>query len=169
MKKNKIINVLIVLAVIFIAIQFIRPSTDNPPVDPAKDFVNIEKAPENIRVMLKNSCYDCHTFETVYPWYNMVSPVSWYLKKHINEGRKDFNLSTWADFPVNRKSRRLKGAAGMVRNGKMPLWDYKLFHPASHLDEQQKEELASWFEKQAANYPAPPKQNNNQPPEHEHD
>lgn len=152
--NKKVRNIIIGLAVVFVGIQFIRPNIESPPVDPAKDFVNIEKAPENIRVMLKNSCYDCHSHETVYPWYNQIAPVSWYLADHIKDGRKDFNMSTWSEFPENRKGRRLKGAARLVRNGQMPLWDYKLAHPESRLTDQQKEELAVWFEKQSANYPA---------------
>lgn len=151
--NKKVRNAGIVIGIILVGIQFIRPSVDNPPVDPAKDFVNIEKAPENVRVMLKKSCYDCHSNQTYYPWYNQIAPVSWYLADHINDGRRHLNFSTWSEFPENRKNRRLNQSARLVRSGKMPLWDYKLVHPESDLTEQEKNELAEWFEKISPKYP----------------
>lgn len=166
MDRKKILNVLGIVAILFVGIQFIRPNTETPDVDQSKDFLVIEKAPENIQKMVKNSCYDCHSYKTIYPWYDQIVPVSWYVAHHIKEGREEINFSTWADFPENRKNKRLKGSARLIRNDKMPLWDYKLIHPGSKLNDQQKEELASWFEKQAANYPVSAPPNKGQSEEH---
>ena len=81
---KKYLSIIIgVIAVGLLILQFLKPGKDNPPVDPKLDLITTYKAPENIRVMLKNSCYDCHSHETVYPWYFDIAPVAFRLNNHI--------------------------------------------------------------------------------------
>ena len=79
---------LLILLGILLLIQLIRIDKTNPPIDPAVDFEPVVKPPDDVMVLLKSACYDCHSNETRYPWYSNVAPVSWWLKHHINEARE---------------------------------------------------------------------------------
>ena len=39
------------------------------------------------RELAKRACFDCHSNETVWPWYSYVAPVSWLLYRDVTEGR----------------------------------------------------------------------------------
>jgi hypothetical protein len=41
---------------------------------------------------LKTSCYDCHSNNTAYPWYNNIQPVKWWLADHVNSGKRHLNF-----------------------------------------------------------------------------
>ncbi len=70
--------------------QFIQTDKTNPKVDK-----NIEiKTNAEVMKIFKTACYDCHSNETVYPWYSNIAPFSWVVSNHINEGRKVLNFST---------------------------------------------------------------------------
>jgi hypothetical protein len=43
---------------------------------------------------LARACGDCHSNQTSLPWYGHVAPVSWWIHKHIREGRKELNFSS---------------------------------------------------------------------------
>ena len=79
---------LLVLLLVFIAIQLVPVDRTNMPVDKTQNFVDIQKPPQEVEKIIKNACYDCHSNETVYPDYAFVAPFSWAIKDHINEGRE---------------------------------------------------------------------------------
>jgi hypothetical protein len=77
------------LCVVFIMIQFVPVNRSNPPAQ--GDF---RGSPEVVSV-LRRACYDCHSNETVWPWYSRVAPLSWVIAHDVNEGRAVLNFSTW--------------------------------------------------------------------------
>src|SRR5690606_40665170 len=81
-------KVLVVLLVAFIIIQFFPIDRENPPINKGMDFLTIKNTPESTAALIRNGCYDCHSNETKYPWYTNIQPVAWFLKSHIDEGRK---------------------------------------------------------------------------------
>lgn len=142
---------LITLLVIFIGMQFFQINKENPPVNPNEDFLTMTQAPTEIATMIKTSCYDCHSHETQYPWYSNVAPVSWILKNHIDEGREHLNFSKWGTPQAFGEGEEGSGEAleeivETLQKGEMPLWDYKLMHPAAQLSETQKTQLITWFQ-----------------------
>lgn len=150
MKKTiRIIGISLLIA--FIGIQFIRPDQTNPPVDPKTDFLTLTQPPAEIATMIRNTCYDCHSHETKYPWYANVAPVSWILQNHIVEGREHLNFSKWGTPQAFGEGEEETGEAveeiiETIQNGEMPLWDYKLMHPEARLNESQKTQLIAWFQ-----------------------
>src|SRR6185295_13366817 len=97
----------IVLFVIFIGIQFVRPARTNPQVDEAQTiFARTQMTPE-VSAILDRSCRDCHSNKTVWPWYTNVAPISWWLSNHVSHGRGDLNLSEWGRLPSERQDRKL--------------------------------------------------------------
>lgn len=90
------------------AIQFIPVDRENKPIDSKNNFVDIYKTPQNIKVILKNACYDCHSNETIYPNYAYVAPISWTIKDHINEGREHLNFSEWGIYNKELKENAIE-------------------------------------------------------------
>jgi len=139
-------KVLIGIAVLFLLIQFIRVDKINPPVDPTKDFIVMTNAPKEVVEILKQSCYDCHSNETVYPWYFHIAPVSWWAKDHVNDGRKHLNFSVWGDFKEQRKVKKIDECYMEVEEDQMPLSSYTIIHGSAKLTMEQKATLVSWFQ-----------------------
>ena len=133
---------LLILLLILIAIQFIRPEKTNPPVNEKTTL----KAPENVMEILKRSCYDCHSNETVWPWYSNIAPLSWSIISHVNDGRKALNFSNWTKIDPKIKEKRIKRAIKTTANGMMPLSTYLWLHEDAKLSKEDKEVLKAWFE-----------------------
>lgn len=133
------------LLAIVIIIQFSRIDKVNPEAIPEKDFMTITNSPENIKKILKTSCYDCHSNLTEYPWYSNVAPISWWLKDHIDDGRKHLNFSDWADYPLKKKKHKLEECWEMVGNEEMPLPSYLITHGDAELTAEERAELVAWF------------------------
>jgi hypothetical protein len=134
MKKKTILWVLIGLVVVGLLIQLIPlPSRgNNPPVlsEPAWD------SPQT-RALAKRACFDCHSNETVWPWYSYVAPVSWLVYNDTMQGRSRLNFSEW-----NTRSQRGAGeVVGMIQEGEMPPAIYLPMHPAAQLTSVEKQQL----------------------------
>ena len=95
---KKVVLALFVLAfVVFLAAQSVRPDLTNPPVKAAMTIDGNPAIPADVKPIIKKGCADCHTNETKYPWYSNITPVNWWLKDHIEEGRQHMNLSLGMD------------------------------------------------------------------------
>ena len=89
------------------------------------------------RALFFNSCGDCHSNETRWPWYSYIAPASWLVVPHVREGREHFNVSEWSP-EVAKKAHE---AEDEIRRGKMPLPSYLRAHPHARLDPAQKNAL----------------------------
>ncbi len=138
-------KILIGLLIILVAIQFVRIDKDNPPVEESQEFMTIMSPPAEIATLMKASCYDCHSHETKYPWYTNVAPVSWWIKKHINEGRGHLNFSIWGTYSAKKAAHKLEECYEEVEEGKMPLTSYLPMHPEAKLSDEQVNLLVNWF------------------------
>ena len=142
--KRIIKIVVIVLVVAFIVAQFVRPDQSNPPVNTAETLEASTAVPANVEEILQRSCADCHTNTTSYPWYSQISPASWYLQNHINEGRHELNLSVWNTYAAKKKSKKLEELCEQVEQGEMPLPSYLLIHRDAALREGDARILCDW-------------------------
>ncbi len=134
-----------IFLIVFVVIQFFRIDKTNPPADKTKDFLYINNPPKNISAILKASCYDCHSDETVYPWYTNIQPVGWFLKSHIEEGRSKLNFSTFADYDLSKQVKKAHKAAKEITEGGMPLESYLLIHRDAKLTAKDKELLSNYL------------------------
>ena len=130
-KKSKV--TLMILAGLFLVIQFIRPERTNPPTDPAAAFEAVVKPPEQVRIIVERACQDCHSNQTVWPWYSNVAPASWLLADDVSEAREHMNLSEWGRMSPEKRLEALGDVCREVTAGDMPLWQYRLLHPAAQL------------------------------------
>lgn len=136
--------VLYFVIVVAIAMQFIRPDFKNPAVD---EKVTLNADP-HVMSTLKTSCYDCHSSETKYPWYQNVAPVSWIMSDHIVRGRKALDFSNWATIDPKVKLLRLERAKQMVTNDMMPKHEYLVIHKNAVLTNEEKQMLEQFFDAQ---------------------
>jgi len=137
------------LLAVLIVIQFFPPERNMAPLDPKEDFLIVASPPGQIADMIKNSCYDCHSNQTVYPWYSRVAPVSFYLDRHIQKGKEDLNLSEYGSMDKADKIKVLNDFYEVVEAETMPLQSYSLIHGAARLSEEDKKEIMSWSDKEA--------------------
>jgi len=122
----------------------------NPPVDASKTLrANAQITPE-AEAVIERSCRDCHSNETVWPWYSQVAPVSWLLTSDVNEGRHNLNFSEWGTYSQRKVANRLKGICDQVQRGDMPLWFYLPLHPSAKLTDADKKTLCDWTKQELA-------------------
>ena len=126
MKVVKIIA--IVLLVAFVGIQFMPTTRNQSDSVPSTDFMLVNNVPENIQKKLQVSCYDCHSNNTQYPWYNQVQPVAWFLEDHIKEGKAELNFNEWDSLSNRRKKSKLRSIIKQIESDEMPLNSYTLIH-----------------------------------------
>lgn len=128
-----------------VIIQFFRIDKNNPAPTPQLDFIKIKNTPQKTAALIRNSCYDCHSNESTYPWYADVQPFGWFLQNHIEEGRKHMNFSTFATYDKKRQIHKLEEMGEMIDKGEMPLDSYLLGHSDANLTPEQKAELIAYF------------------------
>ena len=142
-------KIIIALLVAFVIIQFFRIDTSNPPVNKGMDYLTIKNTPPELAKAIRTSCYDCHSNESIYPWYSNIQPVAWWLQDHIEEGRKELNFSTFSTYEPKRQAHKLEEAAEQIEKGDMPLESYVLGHPEAKLTAEQQKNLIQYFRQMA--------------------
>lgn len=102
---------------------------------------------KDVEPLLKRACFDCHSTQTEYPWYHHVPGVKQYLDGHVKEAGERLDLTKGFPF-VSRKPlvSRIRGIGGSVKRRSMPLWDYRLMHPASHFTPEEEKTIIDWAE-----------------------
>ena len=133
-----------VIAIVFLLMQFVRPDRTNPAVDPSVELHAVVEVSAPVSSLLRAACYDCHSNETVWPWYAHVAPSSWFLTKHVNEGRRHLNFSDWGNYPPSKADHKLEEVIEYVEDGKMPLSSYTPLHPEAKLSDEQRVEIIEW-------------------------
>jgi len=124
--------------------QFYQPDRTHPPADPSLDVRQHTPVSEEVHQLLRNACYDCHSYETVWPWYGSISPVSWLLAKDIAGGRRHLNFSLWGKYPLQRRERALEDIIKEVSTGAMPLPAYVMMHHEARLDSTARGKIIAW-------------------------
>ncbi|MBT0608105.1 heme-binding domain-containing protein [Aequorivita echinoideorum] len=140
-------TIALILLIAFIAIQFFPTERNESDVIPKTDFLLVNNPPENIGTLLKESCYDCHSNNTEYPWYNKMQPAAWFLEEHIKEGKAELNFNEWENYSDRRKNSKLKSIINQIKDDEMPLSSYTLFHRDAILSDAEKKTLIDYMTK----------------------
>ncbi|MFS4428028.1 heme-binding domain-containing protein [Chryseobacterium sp. S90] len=140
-------NILLGFVLIFLLIQIIQPARN---IDygqvPSTDISKVYKLPENVQSVLRNSCYDCHSNSTHYPFYSYIQPLSYYLEKHIKKGKEELNFNEWGSYSHRKQTNKLESIVNQIQQKKMPLTSYTYLHPEAKLSEKQIGEIVHWIE-----------------------
>lgn len=115
------------LPVLFIVAQFVPVDKTNPPATQS-----IAWDSEQTQALARRACMDCHSNETVWPWYSSIAPVSWVTAGHVRDGRRHLNFSEWT-YSDREKARHAEHSEELIRNGGMPDSSYLPLHPEARL------------------------------------
>jgi hypothetical protein len=128
----------LILGAGFLLSQTIRIEKSNPPV------LSEIAADPSVKPLLRRACFNCHSNETVWPWYSDVAPASWLVGSDVKEARQHLNFSEWGTYPAEKQHFKLMGIADELRDGGMPPWYYSAVHPASRLTGAEREKVSKW-------------------------
>lgn len=148
--KRFIKIIVLVAAIAFVAAQFIRPDQTAAPIVRAETLEATTQIPEDVAAVFKRSCNDCHTNETIYPWYSNITPVNWLLASHIDEGRHELNFSAWNTYSGKKKNHKLDEICEQVRSGEMPHNQYLWMHGDAELSDNDKRIICRWVQSEKA-------------------
>jgi hypothetical protein len=68
-------------------------------------------------------------------WFDRISPVSWKVAQHIEDGRNVLNFSEWGSLTTAQQKDKFWEAVNHTMLGAMPLEEYALMHPSSKISE----------------------------------
>ena len=140
--KKIIKYTLIILIVALIVMQFIRPDKNEGGYESLALFKSETKISEEVFQIMKTNCFDCHSNQTEYPWYAEISPLSFWFKDHIDEGKDELNFSEWGTYSLKKKDHKLEELIEEVDEGEMPLDSYTWIH--GKLSENDQKVLLEW-------------------------
>ena len=137
--------ILLIVLIILIIIQFFAIDKTNPPVNASQDFVFYTNTPPKVASILKVACYDCHANTTKYPWYTSIQPIAWWIKGHINNGRKHLNYSEWTLYDTKKQRHKIEEMIEVLEDKEMPMLSYMIAHQDAWIDEQQRQLVVEWL------------------------
>ena len=140
MRRKILLSILLVL----IVIQFFHPSKNQSTELLSTDITKVHNVPETVMTILKTSCYDCHSNNTVYPWYNNIQPVAWWLNNHVKEGKDHLNFSDFGSYPEKKAKHKLQEVKEVIEENEMPLTSYTIIHRDAQLNDTQKKQVIDW-------------------------
>ena len=147
--KRRLKLTFVTLVVLVVVIQIPTLFRRVPTVVPGHDVLAKNLPPPEIVSTMRAACYDCHSYETRWPWYGYVAPVSWWLDSHVNDARERLNFSEWPHDDAKKAARRWNDISDSVNDGDMPLPSYTKMHPAARLTENQRNALSNWAAEEA--------------------
>jgi hypothetical protein len=139
-------KILLGLALLFIAIQFVRPAKNiSPTLGPDDATIRYPTSPA-VKQLLTTACYDCHSNHTRYPWYTEVQPVGWWMAEHVHDAKHAFNFSELGAYSTKAAVHRLDASIDEVVDRSMPLLSYRIAHADARLTNAQIKLLTDWLE-----------------------
>lgn len=116
----------------------------NPRLDSTATLQAELAPPADVETVLARACKDCHTSNTVWPWYAHVAPASWIVINDVNHGRAHVNYSQWKELPPADKRRLLDNTCKLVADGSMPPRNYLRMHEEARVSEREVQRLCAW-------------------------
>lgn len=138
-------KILLIVLTVFIIIQFFQPDKNDKKGIEATDITKIYFVPDNVKAILKNSCYDCHSNSTKYPWYTSIQPLGWWMDSHIREGKSELNFNEFGSYTTRRQKSKLKSIGESIEDGSMPLSSYTIIHQRAKLSNEEKLLITKWL------------------------
>lgn len=138
-------KIFIIGFVCFLLMQLYQPArnTDNGQVLPIH-LISIYNVPDNINLILANSCYDCHSNNTNYRWYDFIQPARLLVELHIKNGKENLNFSEFGNYSKRKQINKLSRIAKQIKANEMPLASYTFLHSNAKINASQKQALISW-------------------------
>lgn len=135
----------IVGLITLVGIQFIPAYVNKQEVISSSDIRHVYDVPDNVMNILENSCYDCHSNNTNYPWYSQVQPIRLIMDHHVEEGKEELNFSEFANYSERRKRNKMRAISEQIEKSKMPLPSYLWLHSDANLSNEEKKILMDFI------------------------
>lgn len=123
----------------------------NPAAPPTAGLHNQVEVPGEIDAILRRSCWNCHSNDTVWPWYSSIAPAKWLIVRDVEKAREIMNFSSWTE----QAGKKLQQAVGMlaascsdVTVGRMPKPEYVFLHSEAMLSEADKKDFCQWTQRE---------------------
>ncbi len=142
--KKFFLYFLVPLIGVFLFIQLFPGEKPEVMLDNPNDIHKEVLIDPEVSKLLRNACYDCHSNESVYPWYAGIAPISWLVIHDINEGREELNFSEWIPYSLKRKNHKLEEIIEMVEDDEMPMKIYTVMHAEAELTAEEKQKIIYW-------------------------
>lgn len=143
--KKRTTRIILSLLLIFAVLQILPIERPVNLEVTQNDLITVEQPNEQVAILIKSACYDCHSNQTKHPWYSSIAPVSWWLDDHIEDARKHLNFSDWANYSAEKKAHKAEEGYEEVGEGEMPLWSYQIAHSEARLTKEEEKLLIDWF------------------------
>ena len=137
-------KILLVLLLGLVIIQFIHPKKNKDEGNQSYYIGNAFTVPDNVKVILAKACNDCHTNNTIYPWYTNIQPVDWWMHHHVNEGKKELNFDEYTNRNLRFQYHKMEEVVEMIKENEMPLDSYTWIHKDAKLTDEEKSTLVNW-------------------------
>jgi hypothetical protein len=139
-------KILLAFAAVLILIQFIRPAKNTSgTVITENDISKAVAIDDKLHQTLIKKCYDCHSNNTNYPWYNNIQPVAWWLAHHIEEAKGELNFSEFKTYEQKKATHKLEEIGEVTAEGEMPLRSYTMMHEGTVITPDDKAAIDSWL------------------------
>ena len=134
LRMRFVVRLLIFVVIVLLLIQLIPYGRDhsNPP-----SVQEPKWSSPAIRQLTQDSCFDCHSNLTEWPWYTNVAPVSWLTTRDVNDGRAVLNFSEWQ----RPQEAELQELIDSIRGKDMPPVQYRLIHSGARLSDNERQRL----------------------------
>ena len=132
------------LLIVLVIIQFFHPKKNIHPGDQQYALAKLHAVPDDVKTILKKACDDCHSNNTVYPWYSKIQPVDWWLNNHVVDGKRHLNLDSLGAKPAWLRYHKMEEVKEQVEKGEMPINSYTWTHKDAILTAEEKSKLTSW-------------------------
>ncbi len=130
---------------LLVGIQFIPSKLNQSDEVVVTDITNVHKTPAKIVSKLQTSCYDCHSNNTIYPWYSKIQPIRLLMDKHVSDAKKDLNFSEFGTYSKRKQKNKLRSILSEIEKNKMPLSSYTIMHKNAKLSALEKKDLTEWL------------------------
>ncbi len=139
-------KIIIIGVVIFLLVQLYQPARNKSyEQDSSVSFTNTYVVPQSVKNILFISCYDCHSNNTNYQWYDLIQPARMFVEMHIAEAKDNINFDEWGHYSKRKQANKLDRISKQIKANEMPLISYTLIHRNAKLSEVQKMELIDWI------------------------
>jgi hypothetical protein len=109
-----------------------------------KSLLTGSNVPVPVRAILEHACQDCHSENTVWPWYSHIAPIGWQIHTDVERGRAFMDLSKWNDFTESERRGFTAVIGAAVQNNLMPPRKYVWLHPVARLSSDELELVRAW-------------------------
>jgi hypothetical protein len=120
------------------------------PVTPVhRPLIEGAKVPADVKRIFARACQDCHSDNTVWPWYSQLFPMSRLITADVQQGRAFLNLSEWQSYSRGRKLGFLMAISNAAVDREMPPFRYLIIHGDARLSDAERHEIADWATQEA--------------------